>query len=75
MNLTPLELAALKNLTTHGFDGPEYWAWCATGGIVSAKATGGVVASLQKKGLVTCQGRGEDAMITITPTGLLALGK
>lgn len=64
-NLTDLETAAIANLKNSGFDGPAYWDWCATGGIVTKQNVGGVVASLQKKGIVVCEGRGQDATITI----------
>ena len=72
-NLTDLELAALRNLTTSGYDGPTYWRFCATDGAVTAAAVGGVVSSLAKKGLVRCEHTGADATITITDAGLVAL--
>lgn len=74
-NMTDLECAALTNLLTSGYaDGeePTVWDWCATGGIVTAAKVGGVIASLVKKGFVGCQGRGDDATITITVTGMEA---
>lgn len=70
--LTALETAALKNLATSDYGNPT-WQWCATGGIVTKSAAGGVVSSLVKKGLVVCQGRGDDATITITAAGLAAV--
>ena len=75
-NLTDLEKAALHNLATCGYGdkpGDPVWAFCATGGVVTAARAGGVVASLQRKGLVTCDGRGDDATITVTPDGIAAV--
>ena len=72
-NLTELETAALRNLLDSGFDGPTYWAWCATGGIVTERAVGGVVSSLVKKGLVRCDGSGQDATIHVTAAGREAI--
>lgn len=70
-NLTPLELAALHNLMNSDYGNP-CWDWCATGGLVTKKNVGGVVASLSKKDLVTCDGEGQDATIFVTPAGQAA---
>lgn len=75
MSLTELERAALRNLATCGYGdkpGDPVWAFCATGGIVSARQAGGVVASLQSKGLVRCDGIGAEATITVTAAGIAA---
>lgn len=72
-NLTDLESAALHNLATCGYGdepGDPVWAFCATGGIVTAAKAGGVVASLVRKGLVACEGHGDEATITVTAAGL-----
>lgn len=73
MTITDMERAALHNLSTCGYGdkpGDPVWAFCATGGIVTPAQAGGVVASLQRKGLVICDGRGEEATITVTAAGL-----
>jgi hypothetical protein len=75
-SLTDLERAALRNLATCGYGdkpGDPVWDWCATGGIVTKSKAGGVVASLQRKGFVVCDGSGEDATITVTPAGLAVM--
>lgn len=72
--LTDLETAALHNLTHSDYEGPAVWSFCATGGIVTESKVGGVVASLAKKGLVICCGRGDDATIEVTAAGLAAIG-
>lgn len=68
-NLTDLEYAALHNLMHSDYDGPAVWAWCATGGIVTKSKVSGVVSSLSKKGLVVCDGHGQDATICVTDEG------
>lgn len=76
MRLTDLERAALNNLVTSEYgEGrtPTVWKFCATGGIVTEAKAGGVVASLVKKGLVACHGRGSEATITVTEAGARAL--
>jgi hypothetical protein len=74
-NVTELEVAALNNLIKSGYDGPSYWAFCATGGPVTERVVGGVVSSLAKKGLVICQGYGDEATIEITAKGIQAAKK
>ena len=73
--LTALEVLALTNMLTSDYgdgDTRTVWDFCATGGALTKKSVGGVVASLQRKGFVVCSGRGQDATITITAIGAAA---
>lgn len=82
-NLTANEAAVLHNIATNDFaplngDRPTTFAetgpvWSNCLGGVPSGSIPGVVASLSKKGLVTCSGgRGDEATVSLTEEGFAA---
>ena len=76
MKLTDLETKMLQNIITNDFGEEPYhviWANCwdcgKNGRFVDGKVASGIISSLSKKGLVLCQGDGEDATIELTKLG------
>jgi len=63
--LTQLETALLANLADSGFEGPEYWSDCLTGGLITNKNVAGVVSSLCKKGILYANFDGADSTVTL----------
>lgn len=79
-SLTALEAEALEGCYRSdyysGSGRPQVWSWsvtdacCGRGpGRATARQMSGIISSLVKKGLVTCDGDGEDASITVTEKG------
>ena len=78
--MTTNENAVLLAIAFNDFgDGPgtDIWADCINDSSkpsgIEGKALSGVVASLAKKGLIYCSGKGRDAYIRITEEGIALL--
>jgi len=80
MNITPNERAVLDALATNHFGqdvGDLVWANCINDADrpsgIEGKALSGVCASLSRKELISCEGYGDDACVSLTTRGVLAL--
>lgn len=77
--MTELERDVLEAITKSDYytqPGSSVWSWSIVDHcrLATKKNIKGVVSSLSKKGLVKCQGAGEDSEVQITTKGLQSLG-
>ncbi len=78
MRITAKELAMLKAIRDdqyHDSHGPlsQVWAWSPCDAF--GRSAGGIMASLNQKGLAISRGCGEDATIELTQAGLVKANK
>jgi hypothetical protein len=72
--LTPIEMQAIQGIIDSDFRdgdhpvGKAVWTWSANP-FASKRTYSGAVSSLSKKGLITADGYGEDACVTLTQAG------
>ena len=57
----------------HGDYRRPVWSRMLTSALVTSHQMGGVVSSLVRKGLVTCQVEARDSLVDLTPTGVQVL--